>query len=58
MRKKCYYCEQHKKPDYKRLDELKKFVYEETQMKPARSTGKHQRALKRAIANAHHLALM
>ena len=52
MRKKCYYCEQHKKPDYKRLDELKKFVYEETQMKPARSTGlcgKHQRALKRAI---------
>ena len=61
MRKKCYYCEQHKKPDYKRLDELKKFVFEETQMKPARSTGlcgKHQRDLKKAIANAHKLALM
>jgi small subunit ribosomal protein S18 len=61
MSKMCYYCEQHKKPDYKRVDELKKFVFDGTRMKPARSTGlcgKHQRALKRAIANAHHLALM
>ncbi|OKZ75373.1 MAG: 30S ribosomal protein S18 [Clostridium sp. 26_22] len=61
MSKKCYYCEQHKNPDYKRVNELKKFVFEGTRMKPARTTGlcgKHQRALKRAIANAHHLALM
>lgn len=59
--KKCYYCEQHKNPDYKQVDELQQFVFEETRMKPARSTGlcrKHQRALKRAIANAHKLALM
>ena len=43
------------------LNALKKFVFDGTRMKPARSTGlcgKHQRALKRAIANAHKLALM
>ena len=49
MSKKCYYCEQHKNPDYKRVNELKKFVFEGPRMKPARTTGlcgKHQRALK------------
>lgn len=61
MSKKCYYCKQDKKPDYKRVDELKNFVFEDGKIKPARLTGlcgKHQRALKRAIANAHQLALM
>ena len=61
MSKRCYYCDQNTRPDYKMAGELKKFVFEGTRMKPARSTGlcgKHQRALKRAIANAHHLGLM
>lgn len=59
--KKCYYCEKGERPDYKQVAELKKFVFEDGRMKSARSTGlcgKHQRMLKRAIANAHQLALM
>ena len=39
MSKKCYYCEKKKSPDYKQVDELKKFVFEDGRIKPARNTG-------------------
>lgn len=61
MSKKCYYCEKKKSPDHKQVDELKKFVFEDGRIKPARNTGlcgKHQRAMKTAVENARHIALI
>ena len=59
--RKCYFCENGIKPNYKKSEALKQFLNENGGMKPSRITGvcpRHQRKLKTAIENARHLALL
>ena len=47
--------------DYKNVDLLRQFVYEDGKIRPRRQTGncaKHQRELAKAIKRARHLALL
>ncbi|MCZ7667056.1 MAG: 30S ribosomal protein S18 [Chloroflexi bacterium] len=50
-----------KEIDYKKADELKRYVSEFGRMRPRRQTGtcaKHQRAVAIAVKRARHLALL
>lgn len=58
---KCQFCKQKKLPDYKNVDELKKYIRETgkiTSRKINSNCAKHQRRLARAIKRARHLALL
>ncbi|RME07019.1 MAG: 30S ribosomal protein S18 [Anaerolineae bacterium] len=58
----CRFCaDPEAKIDYKNVDLLKQFVFEDGKIRPKRQTGtcaKHQRALAKAIKRARHLALL
>lgn len=60
-KKKCYFCEKGLNPDYKKPEQLKEFLWNESTIKPARITGtcgKHQRKIQQAVERARHLALL
>ncbi len=47
--------------DYKKVDLLRQFIFEDGKIRPRRQTGtcaKHQRALAKAIKRSRHLALL
>ncbi len=58
----CEFCvSKDKEIDYKKADELKRYVSEFGRMRPRRQTGtcaKHQRAVAIAVKRARHLALL
>ncbi|MFO7682809.1 MAG: 30S ribosomal protein S18 [Chloroflexota bacterium] len=58
----CEYCvSKDKKIDYKRPEELKRYVSEFGRLRPSRQTGtcaKHQRAVATAVKRARHIALL
>ncbi len=58
----CPFCEQKvKEVDYKKVDELRRFLTERGKIKPRRKNAtcaKHQRRLSIAIKRARHLALL
>ena len=58
---KCQFCEQKKLPDYKMVDEIKKYIRETgkiTSRKINSNCAKHQRKVAKAIKRARHLALL
>ncbi|MDD5467103.1 MAG: 30S ribosomal protein S18 [Anaerolineales bacterium] len=58
----CLFCtDRNATIDYKRPEQLRRFVTEDGKIRPRRQTGtcaKHQRELARAIKRARHLALL
>lgn len=60
--KECQFCtDKNAKIDYKNVDLLRRYITEESKIRPRRQTGacaKHQREIARAIKRARHLALI
>lgn len=60
-KKACPFCEDKKNPDYKDLEELKKYITERGKIVSRERTGvcaKHQRQLTTAIKRARYLAML
>lgn len=60
--KECQFCnDKNIKIDYKNVELLRRYITEESKIRPRRQTGacaKHQREIARAIKRARHLALI
>jgi small subunit ribosomal protein S18 len=60
--KECQFCsEKNASIDYKNVDLLRRFITDESKIRPRRQTGtcaKHQRELAIAVKRARHLALI
>ncbi len=58
---KCPFCESGKKPDYKEVEAIRRFVSDRGKIVPRSRTGvcaKHQRRLSQSIKRARYLGLI
>lgn len=61
MKTECFFCQYKIEPDYKDVDNLKKFISSRKKILPRKATGvcaKHQRKLAKHIKYARYLALL
>lgn len=57
----CQFCKSKQEPDYRKVDELRKFIRETGKITPRKINSccaKHQRKLAKAVKRARHLALI
>lgn len=57
----CYFCKSKTSPDYKEVDNLRRYLSERGKILGRAKTGtcaKHQRSLTHALKRARHLALL
>lgn len=57
----CQFCKNKQEPDYRKVDELRKFIRETGKITPRKINSccaKHQRKLAKAVKRARHLALL